>query len=78
MCKSDLHQIENDWKMASFPHVPGHEIVGVVIAVGEQVKTLRVGDRVGLGAHCWSCSKASCRHCSQGFLEYFGVFLKKF
>jgi len=66
VCKSDLHQIENDWKMASFPHVPGHEVVGVVIAVGEQVTTLRVGDRVGLGAHCWSCSKASCRHCSQG------------
>jgi D-arabinose 1-dehydrogenase-like Zn-dependent alcohol dehydrogenase len=64
LCRSDIHQIDNDWQMASFPHVPGHEVVGVVLAVGSKVENVRVGDRVGLGAQCGACLGDECRHCA--------------
>jgi D-arabinose 1-dehydrogenase-like Zn-dependent alcohol dehydrogenase len=64
LCRSDIHQIDNDWQMASFPHVPGHEVVGTVIAVGSKVENVRVGDRVGLGAQCGACLGDECRHCA--------------
>jgi alcohol dehydrogenase (NADP+) len=43
--------------------VPGHEVVGTVIAVGSKVENVRVGDRVGLGAQCGACLGDACRHC---------------
>jgi uncharacterized zinc-type alcohol dehydrogenase-like protein len=64
ICRSDIHQIDNDWQMASFPHVPGHECVGTVLAVGSKVENVRVGDRVGLGAQCGACLGDDCRHCT--------------
>ena len=59
ICHSDLHQARNDWRNSLYPMVPGHEIVGRVVAVGEHVKTLKVGDFAGVG-----CMVDSCRHCS--------------
>ncbi|MGB5236116.1 MAG: NAD(P)-dependent alcohol dehydrogenase [Flavobacteriaceae bacterium] len=59
ICHSDLSMVDNEWGMTQYPFVPGHEIVGEVVAVGPEVKTLAVGDLVGLG---WN--SASCMHCS--------------
>ncbi|MFD0860891.1 NAD(P)-dependent alcohol dehydrogenase [Sungkyunkwania multivorans] len=60
LCHSDLSMRDNDWGMTQYPFVPGHEIVGEVIAVGSEVKNLKEGDLVGLG---WN--SASCMHCIQ-------------
>lgn len=60
MCHSDLSMINNDWGMTQFPLVPGHEIVGKVVALGKDVKGLQIGDHVGMG---WN--SAACMHCNQ-------------
>ena len=41
VCHSDLHFARNDWGMTIYPVVPGHEIVGVVAAVGDHVKKIQ-------------------------------------
>jgi uncharacterized zinc-type alcohol dehydrogenase-like protein len=59
ICYSDLSMIDNDWGMSQFPIVPGHEVVGPISALGDQVSHLRVGDWVGLGwqsGYCMTCS----------------------
>lgn len=58
ICHSDLSMIDNEWGMTTFPLVPGHEVVGRIVALGPQAKGLSVGQRVGIG---WSAS--SCMHC---------------
>ncbi len=60
ICHSDLSMMNNEWGMTQYPLVPGHEVVGEVVAVGKQVKKVKVGDKVGLG---WF--SASCMHCEQ-------------
>jgi len=60
ICHSDLSMLNNEWGMTQYPFVPGHEIVGEVIAVGSDVKNLEPGNLVGLG---WN--SASCMHCKQ-------------
>ena len=59
ICHSDLHQARNDWHNSLYPMVPGHEIVGRVVAVGTHVKKLKVGDYGAVG-----CMVDSCRRCS--------------
>ena len=72
ICHSDLSMINNEWGMTQYPIVPGHEIVGEVVAAGSAVKNVKVGDRVGLGwfsASCMSCDQCmdgSHHLCSQG------------
>jgi alcohol dehydrogenase (NADP+) len=58
ICHSDVHQARNDWSNALYPMVPGHEIVGRVVKVGEQVTKLKAGDLTGVG-----CMVDSCRRC---------------
>lgn len=58
ICHSDIHQARDEWGGSLFPMVPGHEIAGVVRAVGPKVTKYKVGDRVGVG-----CFVDSCRHC---------------
>ncbi len=58
ICHSDIHQARDEWGGSQFPMVPGHEITGVVTAVGAKVKNFKVGDSVGVG-----CMVDSCRHC---------------
>jgi len=64
ICHSDLHLITNDWGISQYPFIPGHEVIGKVNAVGADVKTLKVGQRVGLGWQSNSCGE--CEWCSRG------------
>ncbi|WP_433198536.1 NAD(P)-dependent alcohol dehydrogenase [Nocardia sp. CA-107356] len=55
ICHSDIHTARDEWGSAKYPCVPGHEIAGIVAAVGSQVTKHRVGDRVGVGCMVDSC-----------------------
>ena len=60
ICHSDLSMLDNDWGMSKYPFVPGHEVAGTVVALGENAKGLKLGQRVGVG---WSAF--SCLHCPE-------------
>ncbi|MGJ8671841.1 NADPH-dependent aldehyde reductase Ahr [Rubritalea sp.] len=62
ICHSDLSMIDNEWGMSSYPLVPGHEVVGKVAQVGEDVVGLAVGEAVGLGWHAAYCGHCACCH----------------
>jgi propanol-preferring alcohol dehydrogenase len=68
VCHSDLHIAEGDWthlkRMIKTPLIPGHEVVGRVTEVGEQVSDLEKGDRVGVAWLHWSCGE--CELCKEG------------
>lgn len=64
ICHSDIHTIRNEWGEAHFPLTVGHEIAGVVSAVGDEVTKFQVGDRVGVGCMVNSCGE--CEQCLQG------------
>ncbi|RMG41271.1 MAG: NAD(P)-dependent alcohol dehydrogenase [Candidatus Dadabacteria bacterium] len=72
ICHSDLSMLNNDWEMTEYPFVPGHEVVGRVVARGENVKHINEGDLVGLGwyskscMHCEHCLAGDHNHCSEG------------
>ncbi len=64
LCRTDLHITEGDLKMRKSPIVPGHEVAGVVDAVGSGVKTHREGDRVGVAWVYSACGE--CGYCKKG------------
>lgn len=64
VCRTDLHLVDGDLPQAHYPVVPGHEIVGVVDALGADVVDLQVGQTVGLPWLSVSCGK--CRYCLNG------------
>jgi len=64
ICHSDLHLISNDWGISHYPFIPGHEVVGTVSAVGNEVRGLELGQRVGLGWQSNSCGV--CEWCLRG------------
>jgi uncharacterized zinc-type alcohol dehydrogenase-like protein len=64
VCHSDIHLISNDWGISQYPFIPGHEIVGTIAAAGAEVKTLELGQRVGLGWQSNSCGV--CEWCTRG------------
>lgn len=68
VCHTDIHFAENDWGASLYPVVPGHEIIGRVTAVGDQVTDHKVGDRVGVGCMVDSCR--SCSACESGLEQY--------
>lgn len=62
ICHSDLHAVDDDLGNATFPIVPGHEIVGIVTAVGDAVTRFKVGDVGAIGCYVDSCRQCeSCR-----------------
>jgi uncharacterized zinc-type alcohol dehydrogenase-like protein len=64
ICHSDLSMLHNEWGITQYPFVPGHEVIGKVAAVGPAVKTLSVGQTVGLGWFSASCMM--CEWCLSG------------
>lgn len=68
ICHSDIHQVNEEWGEGLFPMVPGHEIAGVVAAVGPGVTRHKVGDRVGVGCFVDSCGE--CDNCRDGLEQY--------
>ncbi len=68
VCHSDVHQARGEWGRLLFPMVPGHEIVGTVVRVGEVVRSRGVGQRVGVGCFVDSCR--SCPSCLEGLQQY--------
>ena len=58
ICHSDQSMIDNEWGNARYPFIPGHEVVGTIVRVGEQARGLKLGQRVGIGWY-----KGSCMHC---------------
>jgi alcohol/geraniol dehydrogenase (NADP+) len=64
VCHSDIHLIDNDWGGSKYPFIPGHEVVGIVTAVGSGVKDRKAGERVGVGWQADSCG--ICEWCRQG------------
>src|SRR3954447_2101226 len=68
ICHSDIHQVREEWGEAIFPMVPGHEIAGIVSAVGSSVTKYKVGDRVGVGCMVDSCGE--CEFCKDGEEQY--------
>ena len=65
LCHSDLSMLNNDWGMTVYPFVAGHEAVGEIVAAGEDVKGLAVGDKVGLGWNAKTCGQ--CQQCLSGY-----------
>ncbi len=68
ICHSDIHQVAEDWGASIFPMVPGHEIAGVVTAVGNKVSKFLVGGRIGVGVFVDSCR--TCASCLKGLQQY--------
>ncbi len=64
VCHSDLAMVDSEWFPTNYPVVPGHEVVGTIVAVGPQAKGRAVGQRVGVGWHSKSC--LHCHHCMGG------------
>src|SRR3989338_9045743 len=65
ICHSDIHQVRNEWGIATYPMVPGHEIAGRVIRTGSKVKRFKAGDPAGVGCFVDSCRR--CSNCKKGF-----------
>ncbi|MGB5782321.1 MAG: NAD(P)-dependent alcohol dehydrogenase [Eudoraea sp.] len=68
VCHSDLHFARNDWGFSVYPVVPGHEIVGKVIKVGEGVINFKAGDVVAVGCLVDSCR--TCGNCKKDLEQY--------
>lgn len=68
ICHSDIHSAYDEWGGGIFPMVPGHEIAGIVEAVGSEVSKFKVGDRVGVGCFVDSCGE--CEYCLNGDEQY--------
>jgi alcohol/geraniol dehydrogenase (NADP+) len=64
ICHSDIHLIDDDWRISRYPLVPGHEVVGTISRLGSAVEQLKIGQRVGVGWQSGSCM--SCEWCIRG------------
>ncbi|MBW1654553.1 NAD(P)-dependent alcohol dehydrogenase [Flavobacterium quisquiliarum] len=80
ICHSDIHVIREHWGTQKYPQVPGHEIAGVVAAVGQKVTKFKVGDKAGVGCmvnscmECTSCKNGEEHHCeTTGMVGTYGA-----
>lgn len=65
VCHSDIHQAGDEWGGSIYPMVPGHEIVGRVVKIGDKVTKFKEGDIAGVGCFVDSCR--TCENCREGF-----------
>ncbi|MGE8427376.1 MAG: NAD(P)-dependent alcohol dehydrogenase [Sphingobacterium sp.] len=78
ICHSDIHTIKGHWGKQQYPQVPGHEIAGIVTAVGKNVTKFKVGDKAGVGCmvnscmECESCKHGEEHHCEVGMTGTYG------
>ena len=76
ICHSDIHTMKGHWGAQQYPQVPGHEIVGVVAAVGKNVTKFKIGDRAGVGCmvdgnpECESFKKGEEQYCPDTVFTY--------
>ena len=68
VCHSDLHTARNEWHGTIYPCVPGHEIVGRIVSVGNHVTKFKAGDFAAVGCMVDSCRE--CEYCKQGLEQY--------
>lgn len=68
ICHSDIHHTRGDWGAEHYPIVPGHEITGIVSAVGSDVTKHALGAKVGVGCMVDSCR--TCPNCQRGEEQY--------
>jgi alcohol dehydrogenase (NADP+)/uncharacterized zinc-type alcohol dehydrogenase-like protein len=80
ICHSDIHTIKGHWGKQAYPQVPGHEIAGIVSAIGKNVTKFKVGDKAGVGCmvnscmQCESCKTGQEHHCeTTGMVGTYGV-----
>lgn len=80
ICHSDIHTIKGHWGKQQYPQVPGHEIAGIVSAVGIRVTKFKVGDKAGVGCmvsscmECEPCKKGEEQHCeTTGMVGTYGI-----
>src|SRR5437667_87425 len=64
ICRTDLHVIEGDLPSAKLPVIPGHQVVGTIDQLGDGVRDLHIGDRVGVAWLRHTCGH--CRFCTNG------------
>ena len=75
VCHSDIHQVRDEWGGSIYPMIPGHEIVGRISRIGDQVKGFKVGDLAGIGCFVDSCR--TCSSCKEGLEQYCETFLSQ-
>jgi uncharacterized zinc-type alcohol dehydrogenase-like protein len=68
VCHSDLHTARNEWHGTIYPCVPGHEIIGKVVSVGNAVTKFKPGDHAAVGCMVDSCRE--CQYCKEGLEQY--------
>jgi alcohol dehydrogenase (NADP+) len=68
VCHSDLHTVRSEWGGTIYPCVPGHEIIGRVVAVGVHVKKFQAGDTAGVGCMVDSCR--TCANCEEDLEQF--------
>jgi alcohol dehydrogenase (NADP+) len=80
ICHSDIHTIRGHWGKQQYPQVPGHEIAGIVTAVGKNVTKFKMGDKAGVGCmvnscmQCESCKSGEEQHCeTTGMIGTYGT-----
>jgi D-arabinose 1-dehydrogenase-like Zn-dependent alcohol dehydrogenase len=72
VCHSDSFTVTGGWPGIKYPRVPGHEVIGIVDALGADVPDYKVGMRVGVGwhgghcGHCTSCRRGDFLTCKEG------------
>jgi alcohol dehydrogenase (NADP+) len=68
VCGSDVHTVTGGWGDYTGPLCVGHEVIGKAVQVGKNVKEIKKGDRVGVGAQVWACLK--CQNCKDANENY--------
>src|SRR5215471_10059401 len=64
VCRTDLHVVDGELPHPKLPLIPGHEIVGTVVAGGSEAHRFNIGDRVGVPWLGWTCD--ACKYCRSG------------